>query len=192
MARTGRWTRWTPPCRALLWVGAWALAVVSVAGLSWAAIDSAGRQVIAEPPMGDVALGEPSGVHGGVPTTSPTEGAPEAERPTTTAAPTASTTDEQPGRTSARRTATVAATTVSRMTPGGSMTVTCVGPALSRWSVLPANGWSVTRRSVGSGQVVVGLVRNGRRGNGGRGGVTAVTVRGRCEDGGPAVDVTVS
>lgn len=114
---------WTPSRRAVVAVAVWLVAVVAAAWLSWAAIDSAGRQVVAPLPVATDAGASPAT---GTISAPEQTGSPTAS-PTGSPAPTPS--GSAPGATH----------TVT--TRGGTAAASCAGGAPAVDYATPADGW---------------------------------------------------
>jgi hypothetical protein len=187
--------------RVIVGVLLWLVAVVTVAGLAWFAIDSAGKSVTALPDSEPV-LADPSGA---VPTTSaarPTAPAPSSvPAPSTTSAPAgttgapsgvsspAATSRPSPNRPHSPRSVPSTSSRPSRSTTPpphparkttsggwGSVTIVCKPDGASLVGAAPANGWTVKVGSSGTPKVEVDF-------NGGQG--PPVHVEGTCPGGKP-------
>ena len=167
------------------WLAAWLGAVATVAGVSWLAIDAAGQQVGGvsgdsgvSGVSGSLRGGEPGGTFGsGVGTggaTAPAAGPGNlplpGARPTTTSS-------------SPKATATTAtAVSATKVTVGGTVSLTCAAAGVSGWSAQPAYGWTVKLRRSTARTVEVGFASQGGDGS-------QVRVSGLCSGGQPSFRV---
>ena len=191
--------------RVLVGVTLWLVAVASVAGLAWFAIDSAGRSVTALPisPSGVSEQLDPDPAVTDLPT-SPVAAVPTTQPSVPTASPTTvptgvstsrppippprtsvpSTTTRPPPRTSSppppprpRRT--------TRSDYWGSVTIGCVGDKVSLKSATPANDWAIKQPVQNTGPVQVEVEFLGDHG-------AKADVLGDCVSGRPTIKVTTS
>ena len=195
--------------RVLVGVTLWLVAVASVAGLAWFAIDSAGRSVTALPispsgvseqldpdpavtdlptsPVGTVSTTGPS-LPTGSPTTLPTgvsTGVSTSRPPTSpprTSVP--STTTRPPPRTSSPPPPPRLRRT-TRSDYWGSVTIGCFGAKVSLQSATPANDWAIKQPVQNTGPVKVDVEFLGDHG-------AKAGVLGDCVGGKPRIRVTTS
>lgn len=156
----------------------WLAAVVTVAGLAWFAIDSAGRQVTTLP-LAETGTGQPDGSSttddttidlGTPPPDTGSAGATGTPSPDGSASPTASPTDRPSSRPAPKKTRHPARTTRphqprpttttsrpaqpvsgSRTTRGGRLKATCRGATLDDYQAVPHDDWSASVQRKGSG-----------------------------------------
>ncbi len=181
---------------AALAAAAWLAAVSGVAGVSWLAVDAAGRQLVARaapglhgsipdpddsPPVeGSPSVGGTTRSTGGV---GPTGGAGSTGGTTTYGGGATGGAGDPPGTAVPRTTeATATALTGYRSTAGGTLAATCLGTALGDWSARPADGWAVEHRTAGAAAVTVEFTRP-------HGEDTELVIAASCAGGRPVFDV---
>jgi len=165
------------PNRVLAGAGLWSLAVVTVAGLAWFAIDSAGDSVSGSQNVTVIpanADGSQAGTATGSgrtslgPAVGPDGSVPSGAAGTTTSPPVTPRSAAQP---------------VSKTYNGsaGRVTVSCTGSVAAMESASPSGGWSMTVEEEGPQVVEVVF---------GHGSDTGVTVEARCAGGAPVFSAT--
>src|SRR5918995_5401333 len=172
----------------LVWGVAWAVVVVAASALTWAVIDSVGRNVLDTSESGQLpAAGVTAGT--GASTDEPVRSGTPRPRPSATATPSSPTDSPTDGPTEGPIGGGAdqgGPTPVTRGWQGsaGSVTVRCEGPSASLVSTSPANGWRLEVDKRGPGEVRVEFETGGddeRR----------TRVRSRCGGGVPRFEVDV-
>jgi hypothetical protein len=168
--------------RGLAGAGLWALSVITVAGLAWFAIDSAGRSVSGSQNLTVVAAnadgsggsqtGTGSSTGPGRSTIGLATGPDGSTTPSAAATTTSPPAPQRPASQPVSRTYSGS---------GGRVTVTCTGSIASLESASPSSGWSMTVEEAGPQEVEVQF---------GHGSDSALTVQGRCVAGAPVFTAT--
>jgi hypothetical protein len=146
--------------RVILGVGAWVLAVVTVASVSWVAINSAGQQVTSTSLSAESLQGLPSGgatprsaptpfVDDDVPTPSTPSGTSsidEAVSTTSSVSSSSSSSSSRPSSSSSSKSWTSSGSTKGKATwlsRGGQVIATCTGTQIALTNAVPYSGWTV-------------------------------------------------